>query len=587
MQRVRMFSDSQKLTVALLDDIEVNIYVKSADRRYLYINPETARTFKLSADKVLGRTDAELFPEPVATHWRLLDDKVFKTGEKQQAEESLVNQDGSVRYFWSTKVLLQRPEQDDCLLGYSIEITEIKQAELALKQSNDALLESEEKFRRAFDSANTGMCLVDLQGRLLQVNDKMSEIFGFGRAEFEGMTVNDLALEDDKNISPDFIEHAVHGETNRAVFEKRYRHKDGHVIFGVVSSTLVHDSQGRPKFFVSQVQDITRNKQLQTDLRLSEQRHRVLLENASEILWAMNGDGTFRYFSRSVHALLGYSSSEALQLRMDQFLAAESVPIAHDYLDRLHRAIGTHQEPPSFRGELRQRRKDGSFVWTDVLAYPITDSQGQLVEILGVTRNIEQRKHQEHELQQARDEAEAAKVALERANAALENANAVLKHLASTDELTGAENRRQFETTISKHIALAKRHGEPLALVMFDIDYFKNINDSYGHNVGDQVLVELSDVVRSSLRAGDVFARWGGEEFLIMLPHCALENAARIAEGLRQRFAQHEFARVNRVTASFGVAQWHSGESEIDWIIRVDKLMYAAKEAGRNQVCAV
>ncbi|MEI6115619.1 MAG: GGDEF domain-containing protein, partial [Burkholderiales bacterium] len=168
------------------------------------------------------------------------------------------------------------------------------------------------------------------------------------------------------------------------------------------------------------------------------------------------------------------------------------------------------QEPPNFKGELRHRRKDGSFVWTDVLAYPITDMQGKLVEILGVSRDIEQRKHHELELQQARDDAETAKVALERANAALERANAELKHLASTDELTGAENRRQFETTISNHMALAKRHGDPLSLVMFDIDYFKNVNDAYGHTAGDQVLAELSDVVRSSLWAGDVFARWGG-----------------------------------------------------------------------------
>ena len=212
--------------------------------------------------------------------------------------------------------------------------------------------------------------------------------------------------------------------------------------------------------------------------------------------------------------------------------------------------------------------------------------QGKLVEILGVSRDIEQRKHHERELRQARDAAETAKVALERANAALENANAGLKHLASTDELTGAENRRQFETTISNHMALAKRHGDPLCLVMFDLDYFKNVNDTYGHNVGDQVLAELSDVVRSSLRAGDVFARWGGEEFLIMLPHCALDNGARIAEGLRQRFAQHEFSSVGHVTASFGVAQWQPGESAIDWIVRVDRSMYVAKDAGRNQVCA-
>ena len=580
-----MLRDSETVTAALLDDIEVNIYVKSAQRQYLYINPETARTFRLPRGHIIGRTDFELFPEPVAQHWRALDDKVFTTGAKQQAEESLAGPDGSVRYFWSTKVLLRRPGQDDCLLGYSIEITQVKQAELALKQLNEALLESEEKFRQAFSNANTGICLVDLRGRLLQVNDKMSEIFGFRRDELEGMTVNDLAVEDDKNISPDFIEHAVHGEKSQAVFEKRYRHKDGHVIYGLVSSSLVHDATGAPKFFVSQVQDITKNKQLESDMHLSEQRHRVLLENAREVLWAMNIDGTFGYVSRAVFDLGGYSAQEALQLHMDRFLAPESLATAHDYLGRVRQAINDHQEPPSFKSELLQRRKDGSLVWTEVLAYPITDTRGRLVEILGVSRDIDERKRHEHELQFAKDEAQAAKLALERANAALENANAELRYLASTDGLTGAENRRQFEMTISKHLALAKRHGKPLSLVMFDIDHFKDVNDTYGHNVGDQVLSELSGVVRSSLRAGDVYGRWGGEEFFILLPYCALDNGTKIAESLRQRLAQHEFSRVGHVTASFGVAQWRYDESDVEWIMRVDKLMYEAKGAGRNQVC--
>lgn len=352
-----------------------------------------------------------------------------------------------------------------------------------------------------------------------------------------------------------------------------------------MSSTLVHDKQGNPQFFVSHVQDITASKKVEMDLRLSEERHRLLIENASDIIWTMKPDGSFGHFGRSVMGTLGYSVAEASEMRFDQFLQPESIPVASDYLSRMHQDIESGRIPSNFRGELLQRRKDGSPLWTEVLAYPIIDTHGHLVEILGVTRNIDERKRHDMELKQARDEAQAAKAALEAANSALEVVNEELIKLAATDPLTGAQNRRQFDITMSNQIALAKRRGEPICLVLFDIDHFKRVNDEFGHLAGDKVLIEISGIVRSELRASDAFSRWGGEEFLVLLSDCSLDNARNIAHTLRQQFEQHVFAEVGRVTASFGVAQWRPGEPSAKWIKRADTAMYAAKEAGRNTVC--
>jgi len=130
------------------------------------------------------------------------------------------------------------------------DITARKEMELRLRQS-------EEHFRLAFENANTGMCLVDLQGRLLQVNDKMSAIFGYSRQELAGMTVNDLAYPEDQTLSPAFITEAIQGLVDSATFDKRYRHRDGHLIYGQVASSLVRDQQGQPLYFISQVQDVT------------------------------------------------------------------------------------------------------------------------------------------------------------------------------------------------------------------------------------------------------------------------------------------------------------------------------------------
>jgi diguanylate cyclase (GGDEF)-like protein/PAS domain S-box-containing protein len=586
-QSVVALSDAQQIEHTILDGIEAHVYLKSADLRYLYANRQVIETLNLSRDQVIGHTDSEIFPQHISAQLKILDAQVFATGQKHTGEETTVTPDGRTLYFWSTKMLLQRSGKEDCLVGYSVDITRLKQTESELRQSNKALFESDRKFRQAFENANSGMCLVDLKGNLIEVNDKMSEIFGFSKAELETMAVNDLALNEDITLSPQFIEHAVHGDADRAMFEKRYRHKDGHIVFGIVSSTLIHDQQGNPQFFVSHVQDITASKKIESELRVSEERHRLLIENASDIIWTLKPDGSFGHFGRPVMETLGYSVVEASQMRFDQFLEPESIVVANEYLTRMRQDIESGRVPSSFRGELLQRRKDGSSLWTEVLAYPITDNHGQLVEILGVTRNIDERKRHDLELKHARDEAQAAEAALETAISELEAVNAELMKLASTDPLTSAENRRQFEITMANHIALAKRRCEPVCLVMFDIDHFKRINDGYGHLAGDKVLVELSGIVLSALRASDTFCRWGGEEFLILLPDCSKENARSIADKLRQRFEQHVFAEVGHVTASFGVTQWQPDESVANWIKRVDKAMYAAKDAGRNTVYAV
>lgn len=315
----------------------------------------------------------------------------------------------------------------------------------AIQHREQALRETEEKFRLAFNNANTGMCLVDLQGRLLQVNDKMSAIFGYSRSELERMTVNDIAVPEDLELSPTFIHHAIGGTADSITFEKRYRHRQGHIIDGQVASSLVRDAQGQAQYFISQVQDIS------------------------------------------------------------------------------------------------------------------------------------ERKRYEQELEKARD-------ATETANRALHAANEELNRLATTDPLTGAWNRWRFEQTVEAEFVRAQRYGEPLAVLMFDIDHFKLINDRHGHPSGDRVLVELSDLIRRNLRVADALVRWGGEEFIVMMPHCGADEAVNLAEKLRTLVAERSFPGVGQVTASFGVAALRIDETVETWLKRVDDALYQAKEQGRNRV---
>jgi diguanylate cyclase (GGDEF)-like protein len=234
--------------------------------------------------------------------------------------------------------------------------------------------------------------------------------------------------------------------------------------------------------------------------------------------------------------------------------------------------------PVDFSAELEELRKDGSIVWTDVRATGIYGSDGRFIELLGVTRDISERKRSEAELQQARETTEIA-------YRAIQAANTELQRLAATDRLTGIWNRFHFDEAAVTEIERATRYGEPLSLLLFDIDHFKTINDTHGHLVGDQVLVELTQRVRQHLRTGDLLARWGGEEFVVLLPHTRGEDALKLAEKLRHLIAGEPFPAAGQVTSSFGVAEFRPHETSDLWLTRVDGALYAAKAGGRNRVC--
>ena len=180
----------------------------------------------------------------------------------------------------------------------------------------------------------------------------------------------------------------------------------------------------------------------------------------------------------------------------------------------------------------------------------------------------------------------AAKEEVEIANQALKATNLELKALATTDRLTGVHNRWSFEQAVLTEAERLHRYGEPLSLMLFDIDHFKSINDTHGHQAGDHVLAELTRRIRAHLRAIDVPARLGGDEFAVVLPHCDIAQAQEAAERLRALIEGEEFPDVGRVTSSFGVAQFVPDDTLDTALKRADDALYAAKAAGRNAVRA-
>lgn len=159
-----------------------------------------------------------------------------------------------------------------------------------------------------------------------------------------------------------------------------------------------------------------------------------------------------------------------------------------------------------------------------------------------------------------------------------------LLRLSITDSLTGIYNRVRFDQELNRWIDYCNRYDSPLSLVIFDIDDFKKVNDNYGHLVGDSVLQNITSVIKKVIRSTDIFARWGGEEFVILLPNTDIQHALEITERMRIGILEKKYDKVENVTCSFGLVSLQKNETTESLLQRVDKFLYKAKEQGKNTV---
>jgi len=159
-----------------------------------------------------------------------------------------------------------------------------------------------------------------------------------------------------------------------------------------------------------------------------------------------------------------------------------------------------------------------------------------------------------------------------------------LKIIAITDRLTGLYNRLKLDESLENEFYRAHRYAHQFAVILLDLDFFKSVNDTYGHQEGDQVLMEVAKILQKQVREIDIVGRWGGEEFLIIYPSTNLHGVLSVAEKMRSKIEKYNFPAVGTITASFGVTVWYPDDMIESMIARVDKALYKAKDNGRNRV---
>lgn len=343
-------------------------------------------------------------------------------------------------------------------------------------------------------------------------------------------------------------------------------------------------------FFRPLVHHIEHGRQTNADLQASAERVRTILHTVLDAVLVVDQHGIIRELNLASERSFGYKREEMLGMAIYKLVSQQDLPGYQLRLTRfLHGETNTFGAGETFRGQ----RRNGELFPIEIAVNQMLDASGH--SWVATVHDITRRKEVEQALQQAHDALELRvqerTFELARANADLEQQiiergkiEQQLNLLATTDSLTHLANRRQFESSFDMELERARRYRSQLALLMFDVDHFKNINDSFGHDAGDSVLVELGALVSRELRVTDLLARWGGEEFLILVLESDIEAAHNLAEKLRVVIEQHNFAYAGRVTCSFGVTAYVPGDSRADLLKRVDNAMYIAKKNGRNRV---
>jgi len=418
----------------------------------------------------------------------------------------------------------------------------------------------------------TDYCIItcDTEGKITSYSGGGARILGWETDEVVGK-MNVADFRPDGAVAVEDLMEAVRRK-GRFEAELPVCHKDGAEIPMLLTVTPLLGAGGDLEGYIGIGKDITEMKAAQDAICHERDFVRGILEtNELFIVGVSLADGRITMFNHGAERISGYGRDGVIGRRYaDVFLLPDDRARARKLIDEVGDGTKslTGQHDSTIVTKSGERRL---IAWT---YHTSCDATGRPCHSVGFGRDVTQQRQMQ--------------ASLETAKAKLEEANAALARMATTDYLTGLFNRRQADLLFEREIARCRRSGQPLAVVLLDLDRFKSINDAHGHDVGDVCLKHVAERLTDRFRASDIVARYGGEEFLVVLPETGLEDALSLADGICRRIAEHEITHGDlriHVAASAGVAVLGPGMDVPchELVGRADQAMYHAKSLGGNR----
>ena len=425
-----------------------------------------------------------------------------------------------------------------------------KEAYSIAQEKTEQLSYSEARIRSVFQAIRDGILVQNAQGIFIDCNASTERILGLDKNEILGRSLNDDRWKAISEAGKDLemeerpAYKALHTKMPQYSVIMGIKRKIDQSIVWVLSNAepILSEDKTSVISVVITLSDITAYRQSKQQLQ-----EYVQLIDTYVIISSTDCEGIITEVSEAFCKISGHTKEELIG-KSHNIVRHPEMP------SHVYQQMWEHlKRGESWHGEMLNRRKDGTSYWVDTVIAPRYDMLGTtIVGYTAVRQDISDKKR--------------------------------VEELSITDRLTGLYNRFKLDELFAFHLSMVRRHHNHFSIILVDIDHFKNVNDTFGHQVGDTLLQEIAYCLKSKTRLEDAVGRWGGEEFLILLPSSKLSSAMHLAEKLRHCIEYTPFTTVGKATASFGVASFEPNDDDKSMLGRADEALYLAKHNGRNRV---
>lgn len=540
--------DKINLLNTISSSLPTPIYTKNCNGVFLDCNEAFAELIGKQRSEIINHSLEDIFTPEQAKTYRDADKRLLQKGDIQTYEAPFEDRWGKVHDVEFHKAVYYDAEGHTAgIVGAMIDITDRKENEKALREG-EKLLEQAQRI------AQVGHWAWDLASNEIIASDQMLAIHGLDKKNPYSDAIklkemrSTLPKEDLKRLDDLFKKNIDEGHTNFELRHRIHRKNDNELRFLDTRVSIIRNELGEPVSVQGTCQDITRQHQYEENLRVFSRA----LEQSSTAILITNKSGHIVYVNPAFEEASGYSESETL----GEYPWIVRTTIDGTPLDQ--KTLSIIQNYDDWEGELHCQARNGEWYWEYATVSPVRDNDGTISQYVWVRDNISVRKAQEQ----------------------------ALHHQANFDVLTDLPNRALAIDRLNQTIKAAKRNDGKAAVLFIDLDGFKKVNDTMGHEIGDGLLIEAASRLRDSVRESDTVARLGGDEFLIILPYIHSENDAKhIAANLLSKF-NAPFIVDGRdiiITTSIGITIYpNDGEIASDLLRNADGAMYESKQAGRN-----